>query len=139
MHQLRSKFTINRFRLIAVLLILKLVLFPSAVGLLLYAFYENNEELVRIALGVGLVTILLHLLVWSLAFNTRCPLCMTHVMANLKCSTHRRARKLFGSYRNRVAYGILFKGCFTCPYCHEQTSMTVRSGNRPQKSAHPYD
>jgi hypothetical protein len=139
MHQLRSKFTINRFRLIAVLLILKLLLIPSTVGLLLYAYYHENHEIIRIALGMGFLAILLHLLVWSLAFNTRCPLCMTHVMANLKCSTHRRARKLFGSYRNRVAYEILFKGCFTCPYCHEQTSMTVRSGNRPQKSAHPYD
>lgn len=139
MHQLRSKLTINRFRLVAVLLVLKVLLIPTVLGLLFYSYFVSNREMIQIALGLGGATVLVHILVWSIATSARCPLCMTPVMAKLRCATHRRARTLFGSYRNRVAYGILFKGSFTCPYCHEQTAMEVRSGNRSYKSAHPHD
>lgn len=122
------------------MLLLKFLLIPAALGLLLYSYAVNHPGLIRISLILIGVTVAVRILVWFLASSARCPLCMTPVMANLRCATHKRAKRLFGSYRNRVAYGILFKGWFTCPYCHEQTAMQVRSSSRQSyKSAHPHD
>ncbi|MCX8496259.1 MAG: hypothetical protein ORN51_08770 [Akkermansiaceae bacterium] len=61
-----------------------------------------------------------------MAQRTKCPLCMVPVMGSPSCVKHRRTRKLFGSYRFRVALSSLFAGYFTCPYCQEVTSMEVR-------------
>ena len=62
----------------------------------------------------------------SLAAKTRCPLCLTPVLATKGCSKHRNARTLLGSHRLRVAMSVLFKGRFYCPYCHEPSVLEVR-------------
>ncbi len=139
MHQLRSKLTITRFRLVATLLALKVLLIPAVIGLLFYAYTTSNHGLIKLALGLAGLTAVIGVLVWSLASSARCPLCMMPVMGNLKCSPHRRARPLLGSHRNRVAFAILSKGWFTCPYCHEQTAMQVRKSNLLKKPLHPHD
>lgn len=43
-----------------------------------------------------------------------------------RCQKNRRARRLLGSYRLRVATGVLLRDRFLCPYCGEATKMAVR-------------
>lgn len=127
MHRFQSKSTILRFRLTALLLVLKCAMVPLVGGVLVYSFIENDHELAIVALGLGFTTVLMGILQWLLAARTRCPLCMTPVLASKGCSKHRHARSFLGSFRLRVALAVLFRGSFLCPYCHEKSAMAVRS------------
>ena len=127
MHRFPSKSTIFRFRFVAFLLVSRCVFVPLAIGLLVFSLIEDDHDLTIVALGVGFFCVVMSLLQWSLAGRTRCPLCLTPVLAKNGCSKHRNARTLFGSHRLRVAMGILFRGTFHCPYCHEPSMMAVRS------------
>lgn len=114
----------------------KFVMIPVVGGLLIYSFIEDDHNLTLIALGLGFACFLMCLIQWSLAGRTRCPLCLTPVLARNGCSKHRNARTVLGSYRLRVATGILFRGTFHCPYCHEPSMMAVRTrraGTRPPR------
>lgn len=134
MHRLRSKATIYRFRAAALLVIVKCVLTPIAVGVLIYSFLTYNRDLTLIGCALVLATCLVILLQWILAARTTCPLCLTPVLANKRCRKHRKAKSLFGSHRLRVALSILLKNKFRCPYCHEPTAMEVRQHRRSRYS-----
>ena len=127
MHRFQNNSTLVRLRLAALLLGLKYLFIPLSIGLLGFAFYNDNQELIMIAVGVSAMTILMMILQWILAARPRCPLCLTPVLASKTCSKHRRARRLLGSHRLRVALAILFRGQFLCAYCNEPTAMEVRS------------
>ena len=99
-------------------------------GLLIYAFIISDQELILIALGLILLTVLLVILQWLIAARTNCPLCMTAVLANKRCMKHRNARSLCGSHRLRVSMAILFTNSFRCPYCHEPTVLELRGKYR---------
>ena len=137
MHRFQSKTTIIRFRLAALLLVLKCLLIPVVVGLLIYSLLENDHHLIFLAMGLGLTTVLMGMLQWMLASRTRCPLCMTPVLASKGCAKHRHARSFLGSYRLRVALAVLFRDSFLCPYCHEKSAMLVRS-RHPNSSSRQY-
>ena len=130
MHRFRSKSTIHRLRFSAFLVCLKFLLGPTALGVLFYALHRGDYKLTIVALALGGGTILNVILQWIFASRTRCPLCMTPVLADKECSKHRRASPLFGSYRLRVALSILFKNSFRCPYCHEKSALEVRPQRR---------
>lgn len=99
---------------------------PTSFGIIFYALYENNKELLLQGVAAVGLTVTIAVTQWVLAARTRCPLCLTPVLARKACSKNRNARTLFGSYRIRVAAGVLFKGSFRCPYCNEPTAMQVR-------------
>ncbi|MEX1048263.1 MAG: hypothetical protein WED15_01955 [Akkermansiaceae bacterium] len=126
MHCFRSKAVLFRFQIAALLLCLKWLLIPATLGLLLYSLLVLDRDLTIIALLLGALIISVAILQRLLAARTRCPLCMTEVLATKRCAKHRGARKFLGSYRLRVASGILFKDSFLCPFCHEPTAMEVR-------------
>jgi hypothetical protein len=126
MHRFRSKSIINRFRLVSMLVCLKFLLLPAAIALIITSVARSDIRLVILALWLGGAAFLLIIVQWITAARTRCPLCMTPVLAKKGCSKHRHSRKLFGSYRLRVATSVLTKGRFTCPYCNEPSSMEVR-------------
>lgn len=127
MHRFQNKSTLIRLRLAALLLGLKYLLIPLSIGLLVSAFYTDNQDSILRAVAVCGLTILLMILQWILAARPRCPLCLTPVLASKTCSKHRRARRVLGSHRLRVALAILFRGRFLCAYCNEPTAMEVRS------------
>lgn len=127
MHRFASKSTIHRFRLVAFLLCFRCLAVPVVVGLLIYSFIHEDHALMIVAMGMGVVCVVMSLMQWLLAGRARCPLCMTSVLASRGCAKHRNARTLLGSYRLRVAMAILFRGAFYCPYCHEPSAMEVRS------------
>lgn len=127
MHQFRSKSTILRFRVTALLLVLKCVMIPLVGGMLVYSYIGKYHDLAIFALGLGFIMVLMGFLQWLLGFRTRCPLCMTPVLGSKTCSKHRLARSFLGSFRLRVALAVLIRGSFMCPYCNEQSAMVVRS------------
>lgn len=127
MHRLPSKSTVYRFKIAALLLCTRCLFGLASISLLVYSIaIIHDRELTLIGIALGGVTIVGVILQWVLAARTRCPLCLTPVLANKACSKHRNARKFLGSYRLRVAIAILFKGSFKCPYCHEPTAVEAR-------------
>ena len=136
MHRFPSKSTISRFRFVAFLLCFRCVAVALVGGVLVYSFIENDQDLTIVAMGLGLVCVLISLVQWSLAGRTRCPLCQTPVLARNGCAKHRSARTVLGSYRLRVALAILFRGSFKCPYCHEPSVMEARSRHRKTQTKH---
>ncbi len=126
MHRLSSKSSVYRFRFAALLLCSRCILAISSVTVLCYSIVISDRDLTIIGIGMGTVTLVSILLQWMLSARTRCPLCLTPVLANKHCAKHRNARKFMGSHRLRVALAILFRGSFRCPYCHEPTAMEAR-------------
>lgn len=129
MHRLHSKSSIFRFRLAAVLLCAKCVLWPLTGGLLAYAIFISDHDLVKIAIAMVALGVAVVILQWLIAERTNCPLCVTAVLAKRNCSNHRHARKFLGSQRLRIALSILFTNSFRCPYCHEPTVLEIRDRN----------
>ncbi len=126
MHQFRSSSTIFRIRIASALLLLGYPLVVVSLGVLVYALLHNDRELatqVPLLFAVAVVMLIFH---WVIARRTHCPLCMTPVLAKNHCSKHRRARKMLGSYRLRVAVAVLVRGKFSCPYCNERSALKVR-------------
>jgi len=82
----------------------------------------------RLLLGIGafFLAVFLRVIQWFLASRAKCPLCMVPSLSNRGCAKNRNARKLFGSYRLRVAGTILLRNYFRCPYCGEPTVMELR-------------
>ena len=130
MHRLPSTLTIYRFRLAALLLAVKCLTVPLALGVLITFLITGDHALAIYGVGLVAVAVLATFLQWLVGGRTHCPLCLTPVLAKKHCRTHRHARPLFGSYRLRVALGILLRNTFYCPYCHEPTAMEVREKRR---------
>lgn len=133
MHRLPSTSSILRFRVAALLLWLNVLLTLATVVAFVHAFRERHWDEVVIALGVMGLSLLSVCIQWLFAMKTKCPLCMTPVLAAKNCSKNKKARRLFGSYRLRVATSILFRNCFRCPYCSEPTQLTVRPRNSSRR------
>lgn len=136
MHRFSSKSAIVRLKLASLLLCLKYLFAVATGGILLYSIAENDQRLTWIAIGSGVFTLGVVIVQWLLAAKTRCPLCLTPVLATKGCSKHRNARTLLGSHRLRVAMSVLFKGRFYCPYCHEPSALEVRQ-KRGQATPQP--
>jgi hypothetical protein len=132
MHRLPSKGRVRRFRFVAILLVSRLLLIPATLVSLVCAILIQDRQSSYLALGIAGFSLITVILLWAISGRTNCPLCMTPVLAHKRCSKHRRARKLLGSYRMRAAAGILVKNSFLCPYCNEPTVMEVR--DRTQSS-----
>lgn len=126
MHRVQSTNALYKFRAASALLCLKYVMVAVVAGLLVCSVVWRREDLTWSALGLGAATLGLMIAQWLLGSQTRCPLCMTPVLAGKGCSKHRNARPLLGSHRFRVATSILFHDSFRCPYCNEPTAMQVR-------------
>ena len=126
MHRFQSKSTIKRFRFASLLICGLCLLVPLVVVVLADAIFRNDPRQMIVAMGLGGLAVLVGILQWVVASRTRCPLCMTAVLATKGCSKHRHAQTFCGSHRLRVALAVLFRGSFTCPYCHEPSVMEVR-------------
>jgi hypothetical protein len=133
MHSLPTQELVNRFRLLAFLLVLSRVLVPCWLGLLVYALVRTDWEKVYFSLGLLGVILLLMLIQWLLAARARCPLCLGPPLSRNACVKHRDARKLLGSYRSMVAVSIIFRGLFKCPYCGESTAIQSRRYQRMRR------
>jgi hypothetical protein len=130
MHRFPSRHVINRFRLASFLLFLKYVGIVVSVFTLVKAFLHDDRDGIMMGASIGGATLTVLLLQLLVAERTRCPLCLTPVLGNKRCSKNRNAKTFFGSYRLRVALAIFFRGSFRCPYCDEPSVLEVRSDRR---------
>ncbi len=138
MHHPRSISDVRRLRLASLLLLGNRLLILTAGSLLLVSFFANDQHLMVIGSILVATSLVLIIAQWIVASHAGCPLCSTPVLAPMGCVKHRKARRLLGSYKLRVALSIMFKESFRCPYCNEPTAMEVReklSGSRPRGSA----
>lgn len=126
MHRLHSNMAIWLMRLSAALLILKWLLGPVSAGFLLYALLRNDPILLIESLILLLAFCVILITQWIVAHDTRCPLCHVPVMLSKKCAKNSKARRLFFSYRLRVATQVGFLGRFRCPYCGEVSLLEKR-------------
>ncbi len=133
----RSISDVRRLRLASLLLLGNRLLILTAGGLLLVSLFANDQHLMIFGAILVATSLVLIIAQWIVASHAGCPLCRTPVLAPMGCVKHRKARRLLGSYKLRVALSIMFKETFRCPYCNEPTAMEVReklSGPRPRRS-----
>lgn len=126
MHRFQSQSTIIRLKFAAFFICLRWILVPTSAGVLIYSLVRHDIRMTWIAMGLGAATLLVVFTHWVLASKTRCPLCMTPVLATKQCAKHRHAKTALGSHRLRVALAVLIKGRFYCPYCNEPSMLQVR-------------
>jgi dTMP kinase len=112
--------------LAAFLLLFKWLVIGAATVLLGYSLCIGKNDLTHLAIGLFALSVPLTLALWLSAGRARCPLCIGNPLAHNACVTHRKTRRLFGSYRLYVALSILLKGRFRCPYCGEPAAIEVR-------------
>lgn len=137
MHHPRSNSAARRLRIASLLLLANRILLPIGLGLLLTSVLTNERHMMIYGLIAGLTGVFLIVAQWIAASHAGCPLCRTPVLAPMGCVKHRKARRLLGSYKLRVALAIMFTERFRCPYCNESTTMDVREklrGSRPRGS-----
>ena len=133
MHRLPSQSSVIRFRLAAVLLLVKWAVFVAALGLLGYSILLHETQLTYVGLGLLGMALLAALVQWIVAARARCPLCLVPSFSSKQCSKNRKARHVIGSYRLYVALAVIFRGYFHCPYCGEPTSIEVRQRLRNRR------
>ncbi|MCX6874992.1 MAG: hypothetical protein NTW21_14465 [Verrucomicrobia bacterium] len=126
MHRLPNHESVTRFRLAAFWLLCNVLLIPVALMLLVYSLLVERRDITHGALGMVAAAVLISIIQWLTAARARCPLCLGHPLANKACVTHRSVRRILGSYRLGVAFTVVFRGFFRCPYCGETTSIEVR-------------
>ena len=126
MHRLPNKYSVTRFRFAALLLLGKWSLIAGSAAVLGYSLWGANRDLTYLAIGLMGLAVLVTLALWLIASRAHCPLCIGQPLAHKTCVTHRDTRRLFGSYRLRVALCVVFQGWFRCPFCGESTAIEVR-------------
>lgn len=130
MHRPRHAQVIVKLQLAAVLLCVSRLLIPAAFVMAVMAVVSGETGHSKIALALGGSAAVLAILQWIFASGGKCPLCTMPVLSRRGCSRHRNARCVAGSHRFPVAFGVLFKGHFRCPYCNEPTLLELREPTR---------
>jgi hypothetical protein len=126
MHRLPNQQAVSRYRLAALLMLCNRLLIVTLPVLLVYSLIIADHHLTHLCLDLVGVSVLLTIILWVMVARLRCPLCIGLPLAISGSVKNRRANRLLGSYRLRVALAILMKGRFRCPYCGEFTSVEVR-------------
>ena len=126
MHRLPNKKSIWRLRFASLLLWINYLAFAAVLAAFTYAVVERSRELVNIAILIMAGFIGSVILQWLISMQTKCPLCITPVLAAKNCSKNKKAKTFLGSYRLRVANNVIFRNHFRCPYCSEPTELKVR-------------
>jgi hypothetical protein len=127
----------RRLRIASLLLLGNRLLIVTASGMLLVSVFANDRHLLvhgTILVGISVVLIFAQ---WFAASQVGCPLCRTPVLAPMGCVKHRKARRLLGCYRLRVACAIIFKERFRCPYCNKHTAMESKERLRGTRLRSP--
>jgi hypothetical protein len=127
MHRFSSRRSIIRIRITAVLISLKWFCTTAAIICMVWGLIADDNPTVLAGLALLLTAMVLVIAQWWYAAGTRCPLCLTPVMASNGCSRNRKARKFLGSYRLQVALAVLFTSRFRCPYCAEPSILLMRN------------
>ena len=126
MHRLRSRHSVVRFKAASWALVIKWSLLSTSLGILAYSLPSESKNLSYLSFCLVAGALFVAGLQWIIAVQARCPLCLTPPIAHSKCSKHRSAKSLFGSYCLPVACSVIFRSRFRCPYCGEWTEVRPR-------------
>ena len=126
MHRLPTRLAIWRMRMASLLLWINYLLFGAFLASLVIAFLGRNREKMDLLILMAAAFVASLVIQWLIAFHTKCPLCITPVLASKSCSKNSKAKTFLGSYRLRVANNVLLRNHFRCPYCSEPTELKVR-------------
>jgi len=132
MHRFPSKSVIFRFRIGAILFVLRGVLLVLGLPLLSLAMLLDLRQsfFISIAmLGSFPIVAILH---WLVSAKARCPLCFAQPLLHKGCSKSRKAQRLLWSYRLKIALDTMFLGHFRCQYCGEPSQMKARERGAPR-------
>lgn len=123
---LPSKRAILRFKLIAWLTPLLLLLIPATIGLGLYTLFVMEGEPARIALGLIVLSGVFIVIFGWLSQSTRCPRCLVGMFTRKNCAKHGGAKSFLGSHRLHMAFSVIFRNFLQCPYCGESIALKAR-------------
>lgn len=126
MHQLPTQGIVRRYRFAALCVVLKWILISVSSPCLIYAVMIDRRDIFLDSIGMLLAagcTTIGHLIG---GMRARCPLCFVPSFSHQQQSKNSRALRFLGSYRVFVAFSVLFRGWFQCPYCGEKTSIKAR-------------
>jgi hypothetical protein len=125
-HKLANKLSIIRFRIAALLLLVRMMLLLATFLVYALFFPTQRQDLAMIGLMLaGSIAVLLPIRL-AIASECKCPLCRVPVLSIKRCSKNTNSKTFLGSYRLRIALQILFKNRFRCPYCNETTEIRSR-------------
>ena len=123
MHYVKSSARANAFRRASIILIFAALSIVIAVGAIVNTLIQKTEESLWL-LGISIISALAFSILALIVSGTcRCQLCQASTMRSLKCTHHKNAQKLAGSYRLRIAVSVLAKGSYRCSYCGEAFSL----------------
>jgi hypothetical protein len=131
MHRPRHSRVIHCLRCAALALVLSRFLMVGAVVSVVLLLVTGEGKWSHAALGMTAGVVVLAILQWICASGGKCPLCTMPVLSRKGCSKHRHARTLAGSHRFPVAFSVLFRGHFRCPYCNEPTQLRLKEPRQP--------
>jgi len=126
MHRLPNESVVRKYRLASLMVIISFLGMPVAISILIVGMFKGEVPIILVSAWCMGGTVAFIALTFIVSARLRCPLCMVPPLIRRGCSKHRHAKKLFGSYRLKVAYSILFADRFRCPYCGEPTAMEAR-------------
>jgi len=136
MHHIQKSFRTRSYRRASFVFIAAYLSLLATLGFVAYTFYKSSQnDLMIISILIG-VSAFFWMLSMIASGNCRCQLCQTANMRSLKCSRHKKAKRLLGSYRLRVSTSIVFMNSFRCPYCGEAFSLSPKP-QKPEPALEP--
>jgi hypothetical protein len=99
---------------------------PSGFVVMGMGVFHSMDSKVLAGAGICVAGLLLYVAGWFVGVRARCPLCLIPPFHGKGCQKERRVKRLFSSYRLKVATDVLFKNYFRCPYCGETTKVASR-------------
>ena len=126
MHRPRSQRSARAMRLGAGMLLFAVPVALLTVLVLGIAVYFREPQIAMVGLGLAGFTAVLLIAYRIFSASAHCPLCRAPVIGGSGAQRNRHSRRLFGSYRLRVASGIIVRNRFVCPYCNEATCCTPK-------------
>lgn len=129
MHRFPNLSSVSRFRFAALLFVIRSLLPVVGLPMMFWSMMIDDREWFWMAVWVLAAFPVVAIAQWIAAARVRCPLCMVQPLVSRGCAKNRKANRLFGSYRLRVACCALLFGNFRCQYCGEPTEMKVRARN----------
>ncbi len=116
--------------LLSLFLVVRVVALVIGIVFFTLGAYEQSISHLIIA-GACLALILLLQMIHSIEHTKIvCPNCRSQILRTSRCSKHRMAKKLLGSYTLRLALQIVFTNSFLCQFCNQRYQW------RGKKSGH---
>ena len=125
MHHTRRPGMALAIRISSFFVIFSRLAFFSFLISLAYSWYERSELSYWIILATFLTSLFTCILFAFWSSRCLCQLCLAKLLSRAKCNENHNAKKLFGSYRARLALSALTLGRFRCYFCGEEFSLDL--------------